>query len=163
MGWVRDAAGVQRKVSLTEARNREEAKRLEQDLRMRARRQREGLDPLASDCKWTVRELLRWWLDEYRAGARQDGDRFRNHFDGSAPPLRGRVGTAGRKLVRGANGAAGFVRPRGETLRLRTGGRAWRWRRKAEGGAPSGRWPVPPRTGRYGGRGLRRAPSRARG
>src|SRR2546427_7999079 len=85
-GWVRDAAGINRKVSLAEARNKEEAKRLEADLRMKARRQREGLDPLATDCKWTVRQLLRWWLDEYVSGRpseRQEEGRFRLYFDGS--------------------------------------------------------------------------------
>src|SRR5467141_328738 len=85
-GWVRDAAGINRKVSLAEARNKEEAKRLESDLRMKARRQREGLDPLAIDCKWTVRQLLRWWLDDYvkgRPSERQEEGRFRLYFDGS--------------------------------------------------------------------------------
>src|SRR5712664_1466533 len=83
--WVRDAAGVQHKVWLAEAKNREQAKRLEQDLRMKARRQREGLDPLATDCKWTVRQLLRWWLDTYvkgRPSERQEEGRFRLYFDG---------------------------------------------------------------------------------
>jgi integrase len=82
---VRDAAGVNRKVSLTEATTREQAKRLEADLRMQARRQREGLEPLATDRRWTVRELLRWWLDEYVKGGpseRQEEGRFRLYFDG---------------------------------------------------------------------------------
>src|SRR2546427_8228325 len=83
MCWVRDAAGVNLKTSLVEAKNREEAKRLEADLRMKARRQREGLEPLATDRKWTVGQMLRWWLDEYRADVRQENDRLRNHFDGS--------------------------------------------------------------------------------
>lgn len=47
--WVKDAAGINRKMQLTEARTPEEAKRLEGELRMKARRQREGLDPLPSD------------------------------------------------------------------------------------------------------------------
>lgn len=83
MAWVRDGAGVNRKVRLAEARTREEAKRLEADLRMRTRRQREGLEPLAIDRKWTVREMLEWWLAEYRAGRRQETNRFRNHFESS--------------------------------------------------------------------------------
>lgn len=83
MAWVRDAAGVNRKVRLAEARTREEAKRLEADLRMRTRRQREGLEPLAIDRKWTVREMLEWWLAEYRAGRRQETNRFQNHFESS--------------------------------------------------------------------------------
>ena len=86
LAWVRDAAGVNRKVSLAEARTREQAKRLEADLRMRARRQREGLDPLPTDRRQTVGELLRWWLDTYVAGktwARQEEDRFRLYFEGS--------------------------------------------------------------------------------
>jgi integrase len=83
--WVRDAAGVNRKVSLAEAKNREQAKRLEADLRMKARRQAEGLEPLATDRKWTVRQLLRWWLDEYvkgRPSQRQEEGRFRLYFEG---------------------------------------------------------------------------------
>ena len=85
-GWVRDAAGVRRKVSLAEAKNREQAKRLEQDLRMKARRQREGLEPLATENRWTLRDLLRWWLDTYVAGTpseRQEEGRFRLYFDGA--------------------------------------------------------------------------------
>src|SRR4051812_39919603 len=84
--WVRDAVGVQHKVQMPEAKNREEAKRLEQDLRMKSRRQREGLEPLATDCTWTVRQLLRWWLDTYIKGLpseRQEEGRFRINVEGS--------------------------------------------------------------------------------
>src|SRR5476651_2106057 len=82
--WVKDAAGSNRKVQLTEARTREEAKRLEGELRMKARRQREGLDPLPSDPRLTVGVLLKWWIDTYVAGRtseRQERDRFRLYFE----------------------------------------------------------------------------------
>jgi integrase len=82
--WVKDAAGINQKVQLTEARTREEAKRLEGELRMKARRQREGLDPLPSDPRLTVGVLLKWWIDTYVAGRtseRQERDRFRLYFE----------------------------------------------------------------------------------
>src|SRR4051812_11349524 len=81
--WVRNAAGVNEKVWLGEARTREEAKRLEADLRMQARRQREGLEPVVPNRRWTVGEMLSWWLAEYRSGRRHEASRFKNHFEGS--------------------------------------------------------------------------------
>jgi len=84
--WVKDAAGINQKVQLTEARTREEAKRLEGELRMKARRQREGLDPLPSDPRLTVGVLLKWWIDTYVAGRtseRRERDRFRLYFEHS--------------------------------------------------------------------------------
>src|SRR5471032_951412 len=84
--WVKDAAGSNRKVQLTEARTREEAKRLEGELRMKSRRQREGLDPLPCDPRLTVGVLLQWWMDTYLSGRpseRQERHRFRLYFETS--------------------------------------------------------------------------------
>jgi integrase len=84
--WVKDAAGINQKVQLTEARTREEAKRLEGELRMKARRQREGLDPMPSDPRLTLGVLLKWWIDTYvasRTSERQERDRFRVYFETS--------------------------------------------------------------------------------
>src|SRR5471030_1746970 len=81
--WVKDAAGINQKVQLTEARTREEAKRLEGELRMKSRRQREGLDPLPSDPRLTVGVLLQWWIDTYLSGRpseRQERHRFGLYF-----------------------------------------------------------------------------------
>src|SRR5262249_7415974 len=83
---VRDVAGHPQKVSLTEARTKEEAKQLEAELRLKSRRQREGLDPLPGDRRFTVGALLRWWLDTYVKGGpseRQEEGRFKRYFEGS--------------------------------------------------------------------------------
>src|SRR3954470_8763354 len=81
--WVRNAAGVNEKVWLGEARTREEAKRLEADLRMQARRQREGPEPVVPNRRWTGGEMLWCWVVEYRAGRGHEGSRFKTHFEGS--------------------------------------------------------------------------------
>src|SRR5689334_1499550 len=80
---VKGADGKWRKVWLEGVRTRKDAEREEADRQRKAQRQREGLEPLAMDCKWTVGRLLSWWLDEYRANRRQEHDRFRNHFEAS--------------------------------------------------------------------------------
>jgi len=86
MGWVKDAAGINRKVALAEARNKEEAKQLEAELRMKSRRQRDGLEPLPTDRRLTLGALLTWWLDTYVKGGPSEGrerSRLRVHFEGS--------------------------------------------------------------------------------
>ncbi len=83
---VKDAAGINRKVPLPEARTREEAKRHEAELRLKGWRQREGLEPLPVDRSFTVGALLGWWLETYVKGGPSEGrerSRWRVHFEGS--------------------------------------------------------------------------------
>jgi hypothetical protein len=52
----------------SKARTKTEAKRLASELERAAERQRLGLEPMAPvDGGGTLRELLRWWLEEYVA------------------------------------------------------------------------------------------------
>ncbi len=86
MTRVKDAGGVLRKVPLPEARTKEEAKRQEAELRLKAWRQSEGLEPPPSDRSFTVGALLEWWLETYVKGgpsAGRESSRLRVHFDGT--------------------------------------------------------------------------------
>ena len=65
MARVKDAAGVNRKLPLPEARTKEDAKRHEAELGLKAWRQREGLEPPPADRNFTVGALLEWWLETY--------------------------------------------------------------------------------------------------
>ena len=81
---VKDAAGLWRNVTLPEARTKAQAQELAADLALKSRRQRDGLEPAATDRSLTVHALLRWWLDTYVAGktwASREEDRFRLYFE----------------------------------------------------------------------------------
>ena len=81
---VKDAAGLWRNVTLPEARTKARAQELAADLALKSRRQRDGLEPAATDRSLTVHALLRWWLDTYVAGktwASREEDRFRLYFE----------------------------------------------------------------------------------
>jgi len=64
---VKDAAGRWQRVPLPEARTKRQAQDLADDLALRNRRQREGLDAAPGDPTLTTGALLRWWLDTYSA------------------------------------------------------------------------------------------------
>src|SRR5262245_30350115 len=82
--WVKDGAGRWRNVPLSEVKTKVVARAYAVELVTHARRQRDGLEPLAIDRSLTVRSLLRWWFDMYVAGkswaSREEG-RFRLYFD----------------------------------------------------------------------------------
>jgi hypothetical protein len=58
-----DGTGARKQVA-TGARTKAEAKKLVAELKRTAERQRHGLEPLRSDCAFTVWELCEWWLKE---------------------------------------------------------------------------------------------------
>ncbi len=81
---VKDAAGLWRNVALAEARTKAHARELAADLALKSRRQRDGLEPPATDKALTVGKLIRWWLDTYVQGGpseRREEDRFRLYFE----------------------------------------------------------------------------------
>src|SRR5438874_1615017 len=73
---VKDAAGRWQNIASTAA-NKTEAKRLAADLERKAERQRLGLEPLPTDCKLTVGELVEWWLRERCPAASHDREESR--------------------------------------------------------------------------------------
>jgi len=73
---VRDAAGRWQDIASTAA-TKTEAKRLAADLERKAERQRLGLEPLPTDCKLTVGELVEWWLRERCPAASHEREQSR--------------------------------------------------------------------------------------
>src|SRR5438105_11047511 len=81
---VKDPAGRWRNVTLSEARTKAQARELAADLALKSRRQRDGLEPPATDKTLAVGKLIRWWLDTYVKGGpseRREEDRFRLYFE----------------------------------------------------------------------------------
>src|SRR5438105_9453934 len=81
---VKDADGRSGNVDLSEARTKAQARDLAADLALKSRRQRDGLEPPATDKSLTVGKLIRWWLNAYVAGktwASREEDRFRLYFE----------------------------------------------------------------------------------
>jgi excisionase family DNA binding protein len=84
---LKDAAGRWRNVTLKEARTKAEAQRLADDLALRFRRQRDGLEPLPPPDSLTVAALLADWHAKGLAtlpSAKMAAGRLRAHF---APSL----------------------------------------------------------------------------
>ena len=51
------------KTEVTRARSKEEARELVRAEEMRVERQKRGLEPIPSDCRWSLRRLRNWWLE----------------------------------------------------------------------------------------------------
>ena len=69
-----------------EARTKAQARDLLASVGLQGRRQRDGLEPMATDRTVTVGAVLRWWLETHVAGkswAGRDEDRFRLYFQGT--------------------------------------------------------------------------------
>ena len=83
---VKDAVGRWQDIASTAA-TKTEAKRLAAELERKAERQRLGLEPLPTDCKLTVGELVEWWLRERCPAASHDREQSRLRKNVIATPL----------------------------------------------------------------------------